>query len=168
MTLNLDAVPDVVEPPADALPSRVWEPESGWSRRRIMAMIGGAAVATGVAALDLLPWSKPRAAFAAAYQEWGDCAGFWSNNTVTCVPTTAYYNANNCSGSWHRNDGSSGTCYVFKYTHNGTSCAGRNAWRWGGSGARGNHRKCSDGWYEYHDCGGGNINRFSICRTAIA
>lgn len=167
MTLSLDAVPDILEPPADAKPSRVWTPAPGWSRRRILTAIGGAAVAAGVAALDLIPWSKPREAFAGAYQEWSDCRGFWDSVT-TCVPNNAYYNSINCSGSWHRNDGSSGTCYVFRFTHYASTCDGNNAWRWGGSSARGDHRKCSDGWYEYHDCAGGNINRFSICRTAIA
>jgi hypothetical protein len=80
------------------------------------------------------------------------------------VPTSAYYSSNNCSGSWHRNDGGSGTCYNFRYTHDPSSCSGRNAWRWTGRVAR---RKCSDGWYQYNDCGGGRISRFSICRTAI-
>jgi len=169
MTMSLDAVPDILEPPADAKPSRMWTPRAVWSRRRILTAIGGTAVATGVATLDLIPWSKPRPAFAGAYQSWSDCHGYWSS-TTTCVPTTAYYPSNNsnCSGSWHRNDGSSGTCYNYRYTHYATTCSGNNAWRWGGSSARGAHRKCSDGWYEYHDCGGGNINRFSICRTAIA
>jgi hypothetical protein len=167
MTLDLDQVPSADEMPANAQPSRVWVPFEGWSRRRILAAIGGAAVASGMGVLGLFPWAKPRAAFAGAYQSWGDCHGYWSNNTVTCVPTSAYYNSQNCSGSWHRNDGGSGTCYNFRFIHYPDTCGGNNAWKWGGSGARGNHRKCSDGHYEYHDCGGGNFSSFSICRTAI-
>jgi hypothetical protein len=163
MTLSLDAVPGVLEPPVDAKPSQVWTAPPAWSRRRILAAVGGAAVAAGVAALDLLPWSKPRAAFAAAYTAWSTCHGFYNANT-TCVPTNAYFNSQNCSGSWHRNDGSSGTCYVINWTHLATTCDGHNAWRWTGGGP---NRKCSDGRYHYRDCGGGAIDRFSICRTAI-
>jgi hypothetical protein len=164
--MELANVPTIDEQPADAQPSRVWTPFEGWSRRRILAAAGGAVVASGVGVLNLIPWSRPRKAFAGAYASWGDCHGYWSNATVTCTPTTANY-SNNCSGVWHRNDGSSGTCYNYRYIHYADTCGGNNAWKWGGSGARGNHRMCSDGHYEYHDCGGGNINNFSICRTAI-
>src|SRR5258706_10161981 len=166
--LDLSAVPDIDQAPADPKPSRVWTRFEGWSRRRILAAMGGVAVASGVAVLDLLPWSKPRKAFAGAYMAWNDCHGYWSNTTVTCVPTTAYYNSVNCSGIWHRNDGGSGTCYNFRFIHYADTCAGNNAWKWGGSGARGNHRIGSDGHYEYHDSGGGYSKHISICRTAIA
>jgi len=161
MMLSLDAVPSTMEPPADPKPSRLWRPPAAWSRRRVLTAIGGAAVAAGVAALDLIPWSKPREAFAAAYTTWSTCHGYFTATQI-CYPANAYFNSNNCSGTWHRNDGSSGTCYVFKFTHNPSSCDGHNAWKWTSP-----NRKCSDGWYEYHDCGGGNINRFSICRTAF-
>ncbi len=166
MMLDIGSVPTISEPPANARPSRVWTPFEGWSRRGILAAMGGVVVASGMGVLDLLPWSRPSKAF--ALTEWSGCDGYWSNNTVTCVPTTAYYGSDNCSGSWHKDEGRSGTCYNYRYTPNPTSCGGKNAWRWGGSSARGNHRKCSDGHYEYHDCGGGNISNFSICRTAIA
>ena len=123
----------------------------------------GAAVATGLGVLDLLPWSRPRGAFAAGeYEQWGDCQGYFDSTTV-CSPSTALYSGN-CSGDWHRNDGGSGTCYAFRYTHSGSACNNKNAWRWSG---RVGNRKCSDGWYQYQDCGGGNVNRKSICRTSF-
>lgn len=159
----LDRIPSAAQPPEWAEPSKVAPRRPGFSRRRLLGSVVGLTVTSGLGLLDLLPWSKPRTALAAAYTEWSDCRGFF-NSTTICVPSNAYYNSSNCSGSWHRNDGGSGTCYNFRYTHDPDSCAGRNAWRWTGRVAR---RKCSDGFYEYHDCGGGNISRFSICRTAI-
>lgn len=167
MRLDIETIPKAGEAPPSAEPSAVWVSSDVLSRRKVLGAMGGVAIASGLSVLGLLPWSRPQKAFAAAYTSWPDCHGFWDSST-TCVPSNAYYSSNNCSGIWHRNDGASGTCYNYRYTHNPTSCAGNNAWKWGGSGARGYHRMCSDGWYEYHDCGGGNISRFSICRTAIA
>lgn len=157
-------VPSSVEAPSTPEPSRVAGPAPAVGRRRVLATIAGTAVASGLGVLDLLPWSRPRGASASsgAYEQWGDCRTFFNSSTV-CVPNTALYSGN-CSGTWHRNDGGSGTCYNFRYTHNPHSCSGKNAWRWVGRTA---NRKCSDGWYEYADCGGGRVSRFSICRTAI-
>ncbi|MGW5683569.1 hypothetical protein [Nonomuraea sp. NPDC003754] len=158
----LDQIPSVADEPESPEPSRYAVTEQRWSRRRLFGTVAGVTVAAGLGALDLLPWSRPRAAM--ALTEWTDgCHGYFNSSTV-CTPSSAYYGSDNCSGSWHKNQGGSGTCYNYRYTPNETSCGGRNAWRWTGSVAR---RKCSDGWYEYHDCGGGNISRFSICRTAI-
>ncbi|WP_433533179.1 hypothetical protein ACQPYA_14850 [Micromonospora sp. CA-263727] len=157
----VDLVPSAVEAPASPEPTRMIDKRSAMSRRRVLGIVSGAAVASGLGVLDLFPWSRPRGAFAAAYTEHSDCRGYF-NSTSICVPSTALYTGN-CSGSWHRNDGSSGTCYNFRYTHDPSSCDGHNAWRW----TSGTRRKCSDGWYEYADCGGGRVSRFSICRTAI-
>lgn len=159
----LEQIPSAVVPPDEPLPTQVGDATGGFSRRRLLSTVVGITVVSGLGLLDLLPWSRPRSALAAAYEQWYDCRGYFNSSTI-CVPSSAYYRSSNCSGSWHRNDGSSGTCYSFKYTHDPDSCAGRNAWRWTGRVAR---RKCSDGWYYYQDCGGGYINRFSICRTAI-
>ena len=98
------------------------------NRRTILGVVTGAAVASGLAVLDLFPWSKPKGAFADAYTTWGDCRGYFSASTI-CYPSSAYYTGN-CSGPWHRNDGGSGTCYNYRYTHDPSSCDGHNAWRW--------------------------------------
>ncbi|TMR24425.1 hypothetical protein ETD86_04655 [Nonomuraea turkmeniaca] len=161
----LDQIPSAHEMPEQALPTLVGAKREGWSRRRILGLATGAAVATGLGVLDLLPWSKPRAAAAASYTAWSTCRGYVNASTV-CTPSSALYSGN-CSGSWHRNDGGSGTCYNFRYTHYATTCDGHNAWRWTGGSTTSTRRKCSDGWYEYNDCGGGRVSRFSICRTAI-
>jgi hypothetical protein len=158
----LDQVPSTVEPPANPQPSRVAVSVTGLSRRAVITAITGAAVASGLAVLDLIPWSRPRGALAAAYTAWETCVGYYDPNTI-CVPSDAYYGSDNCSGSWHRNDGGSGTCYSYRYDHYADTCNGHNAWKW----TSGTRRKCSDGWKQYYDCGGASVNRFSICRTAI-
>jgi hypothetical protein len=155
-------VPSSAEPPPAPLLSTVATPRVRLSRRRVLAALAGAATAVGLAVLDLLPWSRPRAAFAGAYQEWGDCHGFYNAMTV-CTPTTALYSGN-CSGSWHRNDNGSGTCYSWAYFHDADDCGGNNAWRWTQGST---WRKCSDGYYQYNSCGGGFSFQKSICRTAI-
>jgi hypothetical protein len=157
----LAQVPSSTEPPPAPLPSTVIMPRVRLSRRRVLAALAGAATASGLAVLDLLPWSRPRAAFAAAYEEWEDCHGFYSSITV-CTPSNALYSGN-CSGSWHRADHGSGTCYSWAYFHDPDDCGLRNAWRW----TSGTRRKCSDGYYQYASCGGGFSYQKSICRTAI-
>jgi hypothetical protein len=155
-------VPSATEPPPSPQPSKMAISGSTMSRRKVLGAITGAAVASGLGVFDLFPWSRPSGAFAAAYEVHAGCVGYF-NATTICVPATAYYNSSNCSGSWHRNDGASGTCYNYRYTHDPSSCSGKNAWRW----TSGTRRKCSDGWYTYADCGGSRVSRFSICRTAI-
>ena len=157
----LPLVPHANVAPPDAQPSRVVRRQSALSRRGLLAAVTGGAVAAGLGALDLLPWSKPKGAFAAAYQEWGDCHGYFNSSTI-CVPSSALY-SNTCNGSWHRNDGSSGTGYVYRYYHHPTRCSDRNAWRW----TSGTRRKCSDGDYFYQAQGSSGSTRMSICRTAI-
>lgn len=160
----LQHIPSATDEPEDAPPTAMLgRSETEFSRRRLLSTIAGIGIAAGLGLLDALPWSRPQGAFAAAYQEWSTCQGYYASST-TCVPTTALY-SNTCSGSWHRNDGSSGTCYNYRYYHHPTRCNGRNAWRWKNS--RGSDRKCSDGDYNYADCGGGRVSRMSICRTAI-
>lgn len=161
----LDQIPSAVDMPEQALPTQVGVKREGWSRRSVLGLATGAAVATGLGVLDLLPWSKPRIAASASYTAWETCKGYATASTV-CMPSSALYSGN-CSGSWHRNDGASGTCYNLRYTHETDSCAGHNAWKWYGGSTSSLRRKCSDGWYEYNDCGGGHVYRFSICRTAI-
>lgn len=157
----LDQIPSVMDVPESPVPSRFAVRERGWSRRRLFGTVAGVTIAAGLGALDVLPWSKPRSAD--ALTQWTDgCHGYYNSSSI-CTPSSAYYNSQNCSASWHKNQGGSGTCYNYRFTPNTTSCAGRNAWRW----TSGTRRKCSDGWYEYNDCGGGHISRFSICRTAV-
>lgn len=167
MRLDIDTVPGAHEEPASAEQSAVWAPSEGWSRRKVLAAIGGVTVASGLSVLGLLPWSRPQRAYADAYVSWSTCHGYWDSST-TCVPSTAYYGSNVCSGSWHKDYTDTGSCYYIDYYHNPSSCDGNNAWKWGGSSARGAHRKCSDGWYTYRSCQFPDIDRFSICRTAIA
>ncbi|WP_067134712.1 hypothetical protein [Microtetraspora malaysiensis] len=164
-TSILDQIPSAEDMPEQAMPTLMSAKREGWSRRRVLGIATGAAVATGLGVLDLLPWSKPRSAAAATYTAWESCHGY-ANASSVCVPSSALYSGN-CSGSWHRNDGASGTCYNLRYTHYASTCDGNNAWKWYGGSTTATRRKCSDGWYEYHDCGGGNVSRFSICRTAI-
>lgn len=158
----LALVPSTEIRPEKAEPSRFARGRGGISRRSVLRIAGGTAIATGLASLDLLPWSKPQAAFA-NFTEWSTCSGYFSNGTDVCVPTTALYTGN-CQGSWHSNLGASGSGYNYKYTPDYDRCSGKNAWRWTGSG---NHRKCSDGDYEYTAQGSSTIYRTSICRTAI-
>jgi len=166
---SFEDLPSAVEAPPSPEPSRVAAPRPGLSRRHLLRAATGVGVAAGLGLLDLFPWSRPRLADAAAYQQWSDCHSYFSNSTTICVPTSAYYGSNNCSGSWHKQDLSQSGCIYHRYSHNPTSCAGRNAWRWTGSSAHGPHRKCSDGWYWFRDCTGPtSISMFSICRTAIA
>ncbi len=159
-------VPSAAEAPPAPLPSRVARRPEGPSRRTVLTAVAGAAVASGLSVFDLFPWSKPRGALAAAYQQWSDCRGYFSNTTTVCVPTTAFYDDRVCKNTWHRDEVSSGPCYHYVYEHAATTCDGRNAWRWT---AQPTKRKCSDGWIEYWTCGGGQhpVSRFSICRTPI-
>ncbi|MEV0597402.1 hypothetical protein [Nonomuraea cavernae] len=163
----LDQIPSAQEAPEAALPSRVASGTSRWSRRRMFGMAFGVATAAGLGALDLLPGSRPRSAAAAVYKTIHDtCRGFVNASTV-CVPPSAYYGSDNCTSTWHRDDGYSGTCVSINYTSHPSTCDGRNAWRWTGGSTTSTRRKCSDGQYYVVQCGSSAINRFSICRTAI-
>lgn|SRR5574341_567244 len=135
--------------------------DSGVRRRSFLRFVAGGAMGVGLTVLGALPPARPRGAWAhCCLSEWTDgCHGYFSSST-TCVPSSAYYSNTCTSGKWHRDDGASGTCYSYKYTHNHSSCDGRNAWRWGST-------RCSDGWFEYADCGGGRISSFSICRATV-
>jgi len=158
----LGRVPSAVREPEAAEPSRFAARGRGWNRRRFFSAAGGVTIAAGLGALDLLPWSRPRGA--PALTEWTDgCHGHYDAVTI-CHPSTAYFGANNCTGEWHRQEEGSGVCYQYRYIASEYTCDGRNAWRWQTGEQR---RKCSDGWYEYYDCDGVNISRFSICRTEI-
>ncbi len=163
-----DLIPSADQAPEGALPSLVAVPNSRWSRRRVVGMAFGAFTAAGLGALDLFPGSRPRSASAAVHRtEWStSCRGYVSRTTV-CVPSNAYYGSDNCTGTWHRDDGASGTCYSINYTSWPDTCDGRNAWRWNGGSTTPTRRKCSDGQYYYTACGSSPVNRFSICRTAI-
>ncbi|WP_214324605.1 hypothetical protein [Nonomuraea sediminis] len=166
MKSPLDAVPSSAEPPPSPVPIETADRPSQWSRRKVMAMATGAAMAAGLGALDLFPWSRPRAALASGpYSVWGDCEGYVDRNTV-CTPSTAYYGSDNCSGQWHKDEGGSYTCVSWRYTPNLTSCGQRNAWKWYGGSNTPTRRMCSDGYYSYVSCSG-NYSNFSICRTAI-
>jgi hypothetical protein len=153
-----DGATPVDTPPSDILAGLRAD---GVRRRSFIRFAAGGAMGVGLAVLGWLPPARPQGAWAhCCLSEWADgCHGFFSSST-TCVPSTAKYSDTCTAGKWHRNDGGSGTCYNFRFLHNHTSCANRNAWRW-------NRTRCSDGHYEYHDCGGGNVNTFSICRATI-
>ena len=130
-------------------------------RRSFLRYVAGGAMGVGLAVVGWLPPARPRGAWAhCCLSEWStSCRGYYSSRTI-CVPENSKFDNNCTSGKWHRDDGSSGTCYSYKYSHNHTSCDTRNAWRWGST-------RCSDGWYEYADCGGGRVSTFSICRATV-
>ncbi|MEU8250045.1 hypothetical protein [Nonomuraea sp. NPDC048916] len=162
-----DQIPSAEEMPEGALPSRVATVKPRWSRRRVLGMAFGTVTAAGLGALDLLPGARPRSAAAVVYTTyWSDCHGYVNASTV-CTPSNAYYGSDNCTGSWHRDDGASGTCYSINYTSEPYTCGQRNAWRWTGGTTTSTRRKCSDGHYYATQCGSSPIDRFSICRTAI-
>lgn len=163
-----DLIPSAEGAPAGALPSLVAVRDSRWNRRRIIGMAFGAVTATGLAALDVFPGARTRSASAAVYMtEWDNsCRGF-SNASTVCVPSSAYYGSDNCTGSWHRDDGASGTCYSLNWTSLPSTCDGKNAWRWYGGSTTSTRRKCSDGERYVSQCGSSPIDQFSICRTAI-
>jgi hypothetical protein len=146
------------DPPSDIVAGLQ---EGDLARRSFLRFLAVGAMGVGLSVVGWLPPARPRGAWAhCCLSEWTNgCHGFYSPST-TCVPSNAWYSYTCTSNKWHRNDGGSGTCYNFKYTHNHTSCDGRNAWRWGST-------RCSDGWYEYADCGGGRVNSFSICRATL-
>jgi hypothetical protein len=159
-----DRLPSAQEGPANATPSRMTAATPAISRRRVLGLIAGTAVASGLAALDVLPWSKPRNAYAALQQHGlGDCRGYFDSATI-CVPSNALYDSHVCSGSWHKDKTEQNPNYQKKWTPAPRRCDGKNAWRW----TRGTRRKCSDGDYYYFGRGIPTpIERMSICRTAI-
>jgi hypothetical protein len=135
--------------------------EKAVQRRGFLRFVAGGAMGVGLAVLGWLPPARPQGAWAhCCLSEWTNgCHGYYTSSQ-TCYPASAWFSNTCTSGKWHRNDGGSGTCYSFRYTHNHTSCDGRNAWRWGS-------KRCSDGWYTYGDCGGGRVDSFSICRATV-
>ncbi|WP_214104573.1 hypothetical protein [Acrocarpospora catenulata] len=164
----LDQIPSADERPEGALPSRMGVVNPRWSRRRMIGMAFGAATAAGLGALDLLPGARPRSAAAVVYTTiWTDGCHGYANATSVCTPSSAYYGSDNCTNTWHRDDGYSGTCVSINYTSYSNTCDGRNAWRWTGGSTSSLRRKCSDGYYYSVTCGSSGSGRFSICRTAI-
>ncbi|WP_214413833.1 hypothetical protein [Sphaerisporangium fuscum] len=162
----LDLIPSATQAPEAALPSRVVA-KRGWSRRRALGMAFGVVTAAGLGALDLLPGARLRGAAASVHKTiWDECKGYATSSQV-CQPASAYFGSDNCTGTWHRDDGYTGTCVSINYTSEATSCAGRNAWRWHGGSTSSKKRKCSDGYYYVVTCGASPVNRFSICRTAL-
>lgn len=173
------SIPYTDAQPAQSATSTVYSAlPKGRSRRQVLGYMTAAATGVGLAALDLLPWSKPRSAEAAAYVTWfqcgppGDTKRYYSPNT-TCVPESAYYGSDNCSpnywpvNTYHRNssEGTSDSRYIYSYTHNPSSCAGNNAWKWASSSGT---KKCSDGWKTRTDTQGSNhYSNFSICRSNV-
>jgi hypothetical protein len=86
-----------------------------------------------------------------------------------CVPSTAYFGSDNCSGSWHR-EGLVGEVYGPNerwYTAKPTACNGRGAWKWYGGATTSTRRKCSDGHMDWYEWGVLRYSGWSICRTAI-
>lgn len=160
MTLHIDTIPSVDEKPSSS--PRKSEMKEALSklvgRRPVLRFAGGLGMAAG---LTVLGWIPPlKSAFAgpdSRYDAYSDCAGFYDPST-TCYPSSWYISSNVCNNvNFHRDDGGSGTCYNFRHTVDFTSCNGRNAWHWGNT-------RCSDGHYEYNDCGGGHRSTNSICR----
>lgn len=164
----LDRIPSTEQAPEGALPSLMAVRNSQWSRRRIVGMAFGAFTATGLAALDLFPGARTRSAAAAVYTTvWTDGCHGYANASSVCTPSSAYYSSDNCTGTWHRDDGSSGTCYALNWTSLASTCDGRNAWRWSGGSTSALRRKCSDGRRYVSSCGSSPIDQFSICRTSF-
>jgi hypothetical protein len=141
------------------------------ARRHFLQMMGAVGAGVGLAFTDVLSNRFTRPAGAAAYEVWGDCRGYYSS-TTTCVPSSAYYGSDNCTGNWHR-EGRIGIpgptppdLQFIEYTHLPTTCAGRNAWVWitGDVGT-----KCSDGRKMRWRAATGEIiyNYFSICRKPL-
>lgn len=163
-TLTPERVPWVDVAPTDgAEPSAVAAAlrEGDLPRRLFLRFVAAGAMGVGLAVVGWLPPARPRGAWAhCCLSEWTNgCHGYYSPSTI-CVPSSAKFSGNCTASNWHRNDGGSGTCYAFRFTHNHTSCDGRNAWRWG-------TKRCSDGWYHYEDCGGGYVDTWSICRRTV-
>ncbi len=162
-------LPDALNKPTDARPSRIRQflidPRA--TRRRVLKMFTGAGVAMGLGAIGSIPLSRPRPAYAAAYEEWlNSCQGYYAASTV-CVPTSAYYGSDNCApgSTWHREDRvRQDSCVEIRYTHDPTSCNGRNAWVWRGNGPS---AKCSDGRRYVENSCGSDFSAFSICRTFL-
>jgi hypothetical protein len=166
-TSIFDLVPSAERVPDGARSSGLAVPKRRWSRRRVFGMAAGAFTAAGLGALDLFPGSRPRSASAQVYTTmWNTCRGFIDPVTV-CVPSTSYFQSDNCTSTWHRADGQSGTCWAINWISLPTTCDDRNAWRWHGGDATALKRKCSDGLRRTQECGSSEITVFSICRTAF-
>jgi len=169
VTITAAALPDYETRPADATPSTITLQARRFElkRRSILRLAVGGALGLGLATLDLVGRAMPARASNPnpILSVWGDCSpnDYYASSTV-CVPTTAWYGngtPGTCSGTWHRNYSYYGSSVTYDYTLNNTSCAGRNAWKWGGSV----RKKCSDGFTYYVD-GSTYRNTFSICRTS--
>jgi hypothetical protein len=175
----MDEIIDVRATPAPAEPeselpavsdpdTRVTRPKEvrRQARRHFLQMIGAAGVGVGLAFTDSLSTRFARPAGAAAYEMWGECRGYFSS-TTTCVPSSAYYGSDNCTGDWHRQEYLFFPDVVWGYLHHGFSCNGRNAWLWRWR-TDGWSTKCSDGYVEsYHPLTFQLLSsQFSICRTS--
>ncbi len=162
------AIPSVDEGGPAASPT--WELLNAGHSRRVV--LKGALLALGAFAVDAvvgLPFVRARRADAAAYQYYSGCQNFWHSTTI-CVPSYAYYGSDNRGGPvsgrpgayWHRSGYDSFSGRV--YTHDPSSCNGRNAWIWVKNyRSRDYNWMCSDGhltatWHGW--------SSFSICRSA--
>lgn len=167
-TLTVADLPDFTHEPLGAMASavRALVASRVSTRRTLFRMVSGAAVALGVAALEL----RPLRAAAVTLSVWGDCHGFINASTV-CTPPSWYISGSlPCNGTWHRWDSYNDSFVSYSFQFYDTTCGGRNAWKWYGATGAGHStlkRKCSDGHTSYADIGGTRIYNSSICRTAL-
>ncbi|HYN66095.1 MAG TPA: hypothetical protein VES93_04345 [Ornithinibacter sp.] len=171
---TLDTIPSFDHRPSGRTePSRIVSRavRAAASRRSILKMVGGGAVAFGVAALELRPPAARAVEPNPILGVWGTCNGsgdaHYADSVSTCTPRSAKYGSLMCNGVWHRNDSYSGSFVVYNFTFNNTSCDQRNAWKWGGGSTSSKRRRCSDGYTSYYPRGGTSIVGFSICRTNL-
>lgn len=138
------------------------------SRRTVLRGVAGIALAGGMLTLDSIARKLPHASALTAWSDSAGCQGYYASSSV-CVPSSAYFGSDNCSGTFHRNAYvgtacSPGTGFTQRYfTPNETACNGKNRWTWAAS-----RRRCSDGYkYTYNQCNGQvEYDGFSICRTS--
>lgn len=166
--LSLADLPDLDREPPGASASAVREivARRVSTRRTVFQLVSGAAVALGVAALEL----RPTRASAVTLSVWPDCHGFINPSTV-CTPPSWYISGTlPCNGTWHRWDSYNDSFVNYSFQFYDTSCGTKNAWKWYGATGAGHStlkRKCSDGHTSYADVGGTRIYNSSICRTAL-
>lgn len=172
MSLLDQVIPDVDEPPEVRTPSAAVERLKKLSptRRTLLRTVAGTGMSVGVAAIGLLPGSRPaKAGWNTVWSHYNDCHGYeeWGHAGKPCTPSSWSISSFYCNGvGYHRDDSMRWGCdyenYDVKFT-----CGGRNAWHWDSTegGVRYRYR-CSDGFAVYNYCG--ETGRFeSICRKGF-
>ncbi|GIM81775.1 hypothetical protein [Salinispora arenicola] len=162
MSLLSQKIPDADSAPPAATPSPIGErlQRAKASRRTVFRAAMGAGMAVGVSAIGVLPGARRASAgWYSTYSTHTSCSasGFSGSNCVGGSISTS-----NCNGrGYHRDDSLTFGCDYYDYSIKYTTCNGKNAWVWNGSGG---YFRCSDGWTYYNSCGstGGFL---SICKA---